>query len=231
MSHEIRTPMNSIIGFSDLLFDEDLSEDEKDYVGMISDNGKHLLQLINDILDFSKVEAKKLDIEIIECSLEQIFSNVKSLSILKAEEKDLKFSINVYKDLPSHIFTDPTRLTQCLVNLINNAIKFTSEGHVYLNVLQEDRDGQEFIRFDVEDTGIGIPLDRQEKIFESFTQADGSTTRKYGGTGLGLTITQKLIELLGGQITVSSQLGKGSVFSFALPVQQSLSKTEQKLEA
>jgi len=233
MSHEIRTPMNSIIGFSDLLADEELAEEQKDYVGMISNNGKHLLELINDILDFSKIEAKKLDIEIIEYLLEDIFSKIKSLVALKAKEKGLEFDIHICKDMPTHIFTDPTRLTQCLVNLINNAIKFTEEGHVFLDISFENRDGRDYIRFDVEDTGIGIPQDKQEKIFESFTQADGSTTRKFGGTGLGLTITKKLVELLGGQISVSSQENKGSVFSIVLPIkpQSSGGISERKVES
>ena len=226
MSHEIRTPMNSIIGFSDLLSEEELAEEQLDYVETINDNGKHLLALINDILEFSKVSAKKLDVEMIESSLEEIFSVVKSISILKAEEKGLEFKINLAKEIPTHIVTDPTRLTQCLVNLINNAMKFTEKGHVYVNVSSEDRDRQSYIRFDVEDTGIGIPADKQEKIFESFTQADGSTSRRFGGTGLGLTITRELVELLGGQITVSSQVDKGSVFSIILPLKQQLSETE-----
>ena len=217
MSHEIRTPMNSILGFSDLLSDEDLSEEQHDYVNMIQNNGTYLLQLINDILDFSKIEAGKLDIEIVECSLETILSKVKSLAALKAEEKGVEFNIHVYKEMMTHIVTDPTRLTQCLVNLTSNAIKFTEKGHVYINVSSEDRDGKQYVRFDVEDTGIGIADDKQGNIFEAFRQADGSTTRKYGGTGLGLTITRKLVRLLGGEITVSSQVGQGSVFSVILP--------------
>ena len=226
MSHEIRTPMNSIIGFSDLLSEEELAEEQLDYVETINDNGKHLLALINDILEFSKVSAKKLEVEMIESPLEEIFSVVKSISILKAEEKGLEFKINLAKEIPTHIVTDPTRLTQCLVNLINNAMKFTEKGHVYVNVSLEDRDSQSYIRFDVEDTGIGIPADKQEKVFESFTQADGSTSRRFGGTGLGLTITRELAELLGGEITVSSQVDKGSVFSIVLPTQPQSSQAQ-----
>ena len=230
MSHELRTPMNSIIGFADLLTDEELTDDQQDYLNMIQSNSQYLLQLLADILDFSKIEAHKLDLEMLECSPETILSKVKSLTVLKAEEKCLKFKINRCQDMPTHILTDPTRLTQCLVNLASNAIKFTERGHVYINVSSEDRDGREYVRFDVEDTGIGIADDKQDKIFEAFTQEDGSMTRKFGGTGLGLTITRKLVELLGGQLTVSSQVGKGSVFSFALPVQPLQSNPELNQE-
>ena len=230
MSHELRTPMNSIIGFSDLLFDEELTDEQLDYLNMIKDNSVLLLHLLSDILDFSKIEANKLDIEMIECSLESILSKVKSLSVLKAEEKSLEYRANVCQDMSIHLVTDPTRLTQCLVNLTSNAIKFTETGHVYINVSSEDRDGQGYVRFDVEDTGIGIPEDKQGKIFDAFTQADSSTTRKYGGTGLGLTITRKLVELLGGQLAVSSQIGKGSVFSFLLPIQPQQNEPESNQE-
>ena len=217
MSHEIRTPMNAIMGFSDLLTLEDLREEQREYVDQITDNTKGLLQLIGDILDFSKIEAGQLEVAMVDCSLDRILARVKSILSLKALEKGLNFDIHACQDLPAPINTDPDRLTQCLVNLANNAIKFTAKGHVYINVSLEDRDDRRFIRFDVEDTGIGIPKEIQEKIFESFTQADGDTTRKYGGTGLGLTITKQLAGLLGGELTLTSEVDKGSVFSLAIP--------------
>ncbi|MHC4552824.1 MAG: ATP-binding protein [Planctomycetota bacterium] len=221
MSHEIRTPLNSIIGFGELLLEENLTEVQMDYVKIIENSGIHLLELINDILDFSKIEANKLDIEIIKCDLDKLLSRVKQISSLKAEVKKLEFCVNLCPDLPTHILTDSTRLIQCLVNLVNNAVKFTEEGHVYLNVSMEDRDGQAYIRFDVEDTGVGIPADKQDTIFDSFTQADGSTSRKFGGTGLGLTITKKLAILLGGHITLCSDVNRGSTFSIILPMRTS----------
>jgi PAS domain S-box-containing protein len=218
MSHEIRTPMNAIIGFSDLLAEEEnLTDEQKEDINIIKESGHHLLRLINDILDFSKIEAGKLNIEIIDSSLAELLDSVRSLMRPKAVEKGIEFEVVKSKDLPAQIHTDPTRLRQCLINLIGNAVKFTEKGYVHLNVSLEDRNNQPYVRFDIEDTGIGIPLDKQEKIFGAFEQADGSTTREYGGTGLGLTITKQLTELLGGQLTLTSREGKGSVFSLVIP--------------
>jgi signal transduction histidine kinase/ActR/RegA family two-component response regulator len=217
MSHEIRTPMNAIIGFSDILSDEELTEEQKGFIDNISNSGHRLLQLINDILDFSKIEAGKMDVEMTECSLKQLFASVKSTMLPFAIEKGLEFEIVEDSALPANIRTDPARLEQCLINLINNAIKFTEQGHVYLKVSLNEKDDKSFIRFEVEDTGIGIPLEKQKKVFESFSQADGSHTRKYGGTGLGLTITKQLTELLGGKITLTSEEGNGTVFTLEIP--------------
>ena len=211
MSHEIRTPMNATIGFSDVLADEKLTDEQTDYVDTIRDSGKHLLELINDILDFSKIEAGKLDVKMTEHSLENLLARIESMMNPAAVEKNLEFEIKQDRDLPPIIRTDPDRLKQCLINLVTNAIKFTKHGHVHMKLSLEEHNNQPHIRFDVEDTGIGIAADKQEEVFKSFTQADGSTTRKYGGTGLGLTITKQLTELLGGRLTVSSEKDRGSV--------------------
>jgi signal transduction histidine kinase/ActR/RegA family two-component response regulator len=218
MSHEIRTPMNAVMGFSDLLADGKLSAEQAEFVDAIRTSGRHLLTVIDDILDFTKIEAGKLEVELIEYPLNEILNGVESVARTKIASDKLEFRINTAEDLPAKIHTDPTRLHQCLLNLLSNAIKFTERGHIYLNVLLEDRDGKGYIRFDVEDTGIGIPPEKHEGIFELFTQADGSTTRKYGGTGLGLAITKQLATLLGGEINLRSEVGMGSVFSIVIPV-------------
>jgi PAS domain S-box-containing protein len=217
MSHEIRTPMNAIIGFSDMLADEDLTEEQKADVHTIRGSAMNLLKLINDILDSSKIEAGQLDVEIIDSSLGKLLNSIESMMKVQVSEKSLDFQIITNKDVPAHIYSDPYRLQQCLVNLLSNALKFTDQGHVNLKVSLHKDNGKHSIRFDIEDTGIGIPKDRQVAIFDSFTQADDSTTRKYGGTGLGLTVTRQLVELLGGELSVTSEEGKGSVFSLTVP--------------
>ena len=226
MSHEIRTPMNAILGFSDLLADEDLTDEQKDDVNTIRDSARNLLNLINDILDFSKIEAGQLDTEIIDCSLDKILSSLGSMMKPPVEKKSLEFSVIEKTPLPLQIRSDPTRLNQCLINLVNNAVKFTDQGHVHINVSLEDKDNQPVIRFDVEDTGIGIPKGKQDAIFESFSQADGTTTRKYGGTGLGLTVTRQLAELLGGEVSVRSEVGAGSTFSLVIPAGVDVTKQQ-----
>jgi PAS domain S-box-containing protein len=217
MSHEIRTPMNAIIGFSDMLADEDLTDLQKEDVTIISESARSLLNLINDILDFSKIEAGQLTVEITDCSLGKLLNSVESMMRPQAMQKSLDFMIVKHHDLPATIQSDPHRLQQCMINLINNALKFTEQGHVHVQVSVHEDNNNHFIHFDVEDTGIGIPKDRQQAVFESFTQADGSTTRKYGGTGLGLTVTKQLVKLLGGELTLTSEEGKGSVFSLVIP--------------
>jgi len=217
MSHEIRTQMNAILGFGELLADEDMAAEQKENVNLIRESSQNLLALINDILDFSKIEAGQLETEIVDCPLADLLDSVGSLMEPTATKKGLEFKVVEAGSLPAQIRSDPNRLQQCLINLAGNSIKFTGKGHVYINVSMEYRDDHSYIRFDVEDTGIGIAKDKQETIFESFTQADGDTTRKYGGTGLGLAITKQLAELLGGELTLSSEVGKGSVFSLAIP--------------
>jgi signal transduction histidine kinase/DNA-binding response OmpR family regulator len=216
MSHEIRTPMNAIIGFCEVLAEENLTEEQSGYVEIIRDSGESLLKLINDILDFSKIEAGKLETEMTECSLKKVVAVVESLMRPEAAKKSLEFEILQSGPLPKIIRTDPVRLRQCLYNLISNAIKFTEEGHIYVNVSLQQDDSKPFICFEVEDTGIGIPAEKQATIFEGFMQADDTTTRKFGGTGLGLAITRQLAKLLGGKITMVSEAGKGSVFTLTI---------------
>ena len=218
MSHEIRTPMNSIIGFADLLTDESLSEEQLEFVHTIRDSGRTLLAIINDILDFSKVEAGRLDIEVVDCGVGELMGHIEGLLKATAERKQLEFAVFCAATLPKTIQTDPVRIKQCIVNLVNNAIKFTESGHVYVNVSTEQDAASDWVRFDIEDTGIGIPKDRQEAIFEAFIQADGTTTRRFGGTGLGLTITRKLVELLGGSLCLHSEVGRGTVFTLRIPL-------------
>ena len=224
MSHEIRTPMNAIIGFSDILADEDLSSEQRENINIIRESGHNLLRVIDDILDFSKIEAGQLDTDIIDCSLAKLLNSVGLLMSPKATEKGIEFEVVENDLLPTQLRTDPTRLQQCLINLIDNAIKFTEKGHVHVNVSLGNKNNQPYIRFDVADTGIGISEEKQHMIFESFTQADGETTRKYGGTGLGLAITKQLAELLDGELTLASEVGKGSVFSLTIPANIDVTK-------
>jgi signal transduction histidine kinase/CHASE1-domain containing sensor protein/CheY-like chemotaxis protein len=217
MSHEIRTPLNAIIGFGDMFSENGLTEEQKSDLDIIRESGKGLLDIIDNILDFSKIEAKQIDVEMIDCSLSRMLRFVDSIMQLKAEKKSINFKIITGDNLPETIRTDPVRLRQCLLNLTGNAIKFTETGCVHIRIFLENAAGQPYIRFDVEDTGIGIPRNALDLIFEPFKQADGSTTRKFGGTGLGLTITKQLTQLLEGEITVTSEVGKGSVFTLVIP--------------
>jgi PAS domain S-box-containing protein len=218
MSHDIRTPMNAIIGIADLLAKTSLSAEQSKYVQIFRGAGENLLHLVNDILDLSKVEASQLELEHTGFSLNDLLAKVTEMVALPADEKGLNLVCEIAADAPTELVGDPTRLRQVLLNLLGNAIKFTEVGEVALRVTRDADSAKEgALRFTVSDTGIGIAEDKLEAVFERFTQADSSTTRRYGGSGLGLTISKRLVELMGGQIGVESRVGKGSVFSFVVP--------------
>lgn len=216
MSHEIRTPMNAIMGFAEVLADGKLTGEQRDHVEIIKSSARNLLETINDILDISKIEAGKLGVEITGCRLDRLLNSVESMMRPQAEENGLEFKVVANDSLPMKIKTDPLRLRQCLINLVGNAIKFTREGHVYINANLQEDNGKGYVRFDIEDTGVGIAEKDREAIFESFVQTEESG-RSFGGTGLGLAITKKLTKLLGGTLNMTSKVGKGSVFSLVIP--------------
>ena len=217
MSHEIRTPMNAVIGMAYLALRTDLNGKQRDYVEKIHRAAVSLLGIINDILDFSKIEAGKLTIEKTDFSIHEVLANVSTVTSQRAAEKGLRYLFDVADDVPVHLSGDPLRLGQILINLISNAIKFTLQGKVQLHcrVVGYGPEGVE-LRFDVDDTGIGMSPEQQAKLFQPFSQADDSTTRKYGGTGLGLAISRRLVEMMGGVMSLQSQEGVGSTFTFTL---------------
>ncbi len=221
MSHEIRTPLNAVVGMTSILLDSNLNAEQQDYVETIRHSSDALLDIINDILDFSKIEAGKMEIELIPCDLRSCVEQVVDMFSSRAVESNLDLGMYVQPQVPHWVATDPTRLRQVLVNLVGNALKFTEKGGVGIFVQGIPRENKWEIRFSIEDTGIGIPQNRVNQLFQAFSQVDASTTRKYGGTGLGLAITSRLVALLGGTIEVQSVLGKGSTFSFSIVVEES----------
>ncbi len=222
MSHEIRVPMNAVLGFSQLLKQTSLNNKQKDYLETIISNGNLILKIINDILDLSKIESGRVALEAVHFDLDRLIQDVFKVVRAAAEEKSLNLNYYISPAVPTFWEGDPHRLKQILINLLNNAIKFTVKGYVNLTVnldqskKQKKGEGECILHFFVKDTGIGIPKEKQEMVFEAFAQADQSIARQYGGTGLGLTISKRLIEVMGGNIWVESQPGKGSEFNFTV---------------
>ena len=234
ISHDIRTPLNAVLGFSQLLEDRELDEESKSYVQKIRKSSISLLELINDILDLSKIESGKLELNYVAVAVKSVFSEMEYMFSLKANNQDLSFQINISPDFPEHVFLDEARLKQILINLLSNSFKFTEQGFIYLTAAWDKSKRSEMGKaiFSVSDTGRGIPEDQQQKVFSAFEQVKGQDFQKYGGTGLGLAITKKIVELMGGEITVKSQLGKGTQFTVEIPEVKTarLSKTTIELD-
>jgi signal transduction histidine kinase len=215
ITHELRTPMNGVISMADLLLQTQLDPDQNEFAKLIRESADSMIAIIDDVLHFSKIEVGRLSFEILDFDLIETIRRTEETLARRAQAKDIQLSLEIASDVPARLRTDPQRLRQILINLIDNALKFTSEGKVIVRVSKGSETATEAeIRFEVEDSGIGIPLEVQNRLFQAFSQADGSTTRKYGGTGLGLAIAMQLVALMKGQIGLRSEPGKGSTFWF-----------------
>jgi signal transduction histidine kinase/CheY-like chemotaxis protein len=225
MSHELRTPLNGVVGMTELLMSDELSPHQREHLDIVKSSADTLLGLISDILDFSKIEAGRMELDAADMDLRKCVDEVARFATAQAERKGLAFAYEyVGVNLPSHVQADGIRLRQVLINLLGNAVKFTERGMVRLRVTgaptsaTAGEEGRAIVTFEIEDTGVGIPLDRQQAVFDAFTQADGSTTRKFGGTGLGLTITARIVRLMDGHLTLDSAPGRGSIFRVTIPL-------------
>jgi len=232
MSHEIRTPMNAVLGLTDLLLqDGSIKNQSKEKVELIKYSADNLMVILNDVLDFSKIDSGKLSLENISFNLKSLVENLEQTQMIKVQEKSLNIRTEVAEDVPDTLIGDPYRLNQILLNLLNNSIKFTEQGEIVLAVrLTSSQGNKAHLNFSINDTGIGIPKEKQTTIFQSFTQANDSITRRYGGTGLGLSICKKLIELQGGKIWVTSETGKGSNFQFELAYDIDLPSEQSRID-